>query len=30
MTSKNIIATPIDPINIAGHARMDTRSLNRN
>ena len=28
-TSKNIIATPIEPINIAGHARMDTRSLNR-
>ena len=26
-TSKNIIATPIDPINIAGHARMETRSL---
>jgi len=29
MTSKNIIATPIDQINIAGHARLDTRSLNR-
>ena len=28
-TSKNIIATPIDPINIAGHARMETRSLKR-
>ena len=29
MTSKNIIAKPIYPINIAGNARMDTRSLNR-
>ena len=28
-TSKNMIATPIDPINIAGHARMVTRSLKR-
>ena len=28
-TSKNIIATPIDPISIAGHASMDTRPLKR-
>ena len=28
-TSKNIIATPIDPISMAGHARMDTRLFKR-